>query len=76
MSTAEVIKLDNLQLQEELWLKLEIEESFQEAKVEFHRNVSEAGIKKQVQPEVKVHGEEKKIKTLLLIKFLLLRRSK
>ena len=26
--------------------------------MEFHRNVSDAGIKKQAQPEVKVHGEE------------------
>ena len=57
LSTAEVIKLDNLKQQEELWLKLKIEESIQEAKMEFHRNVREAGIKKQVQPEVKVHGE-------------------
>ena len=58
LSKSEVIKLDNLKQQEELWLKLEIEESIQDAKMEFHRNVSDAGIKKQAQPEVKVHGEE------------------
>ena len=58
MSTAEVIKLDNLKHQEEMWQKLEIEESIQEAKTGLKKNVSNARMKKLVQPEDKVNREK------------------
>ena len=61
LSAAENIKLDNLREQEEVWNKLDMEESIGEVKLSSKKTVSKPGVKKPKQEEVNAHHEKEEL---------------